>query len=205
MFEWLKETDDPDCFFCLLLCLVCFVHSSLLLPDHKASQGHGAQRERHWEGVGGPACLSTARRVREGGGPVNLPELVCESLRDSDSRAAMRGHRRLGLLRLFPGFPTTTADNPCFCPSTSAAASFPCFRQQSPVISNYGRCMAALLSVKPWVRSAGLLMQSKHHRHLAEMKGGAAPFSSCTITSCWNVPAVKDLSRLEGFSARVIR
>lgn len=63
--------------------LVCFVHSSLPLPGHKASQGHRAQRGKTlrtsgW--VGGPR-LSELReqdgwRVEEGGGPINLPEPV---------------------------------------------------------------------------------------------------------------------------------
>lgn len=49
----------------------------------------------------------------------------------------------------------------------------PCFRQHSPVISTYGRCMVAVLSGKHGVRSPGAIMQPKLHRHLTEMKGGA--------------------------------
>lgn len=67
-FRRLRETDDPDSssFFCLLpFGLVCFVHSSLLLPDHKASQGHGAQRET-LRRSGGPGCLSTGKEGERG-------------------------------------------------------------------------------------------------------------------------------------------
>lgn len=39
-----------------------------------------------------------------------------------------------------------------------SAASTPCLRLYGPVISTYGRCMAAVPSVKPGVRSAGALM-----------------------------------------------
>lgn len=103
-----KENHDPDCvsdsYFLTLLCVVCFAHSSPLLLSHKAAQGHRAQRKRHWGRVGGPAAPSAGCRAgnkgggvegwRGGGGngPINLPELVCESLRDSLSQGAVRGH-----------------------------------------------------------------------------------------------------------------
>lgn len=50
-----EEHNDPDFFFSFF-CLVCLVHSSLLLPNHRASQGHRAQR-------GGCDCLMEGWRV----------------------------------------------------------------------------------------------------------------------------------------------
>lgn len=75
----------------------------------------------------------------------------------------------------------------CSNPSTQTA---PCSRQHSsPVISTYGRRMAALLSQpNPGVRAAGSLVWRKHHRHLAEMKGRAPRcvlHSFGTISNCF--------------------
>lgn len=80
-----------------------------------------------------------------GGGPINLPELVCESLRDSLSQAAVRGHLHPACTEeLLSGVSTNHHHHPttsCFCPSTENSNKDPRFRQQSPVISTYGRCM----------------------------------------------------------------
>lgn len=57
--------------------------------------------------------------------PINLPELVCESLRDSDSQAAVRGRLRLACTEeLLSGF-STTANTSCYCPSTETVMRIP--------------------------------------------------------------------------------
>lgn len=182
-----EKHHNPNCvsdsyFLTLPSCVFCAFLSAAARPQG-FTRSQGTKRETLGGRVGGPACLSTGCGVRQQEGwwrvvvLINLPELVCESLRDSDSQAAVRGHLRPGCTEeLLSGF-STAANTSCYCPSTKNCNEDPRFRRQCPVISTYVRYMAALPSVKPGVRSAGALMKPKHHRHLAEMKGGAAHFS----------------------------
>ncbi len=185
-YKWQKNITTPtECqtHIFSLFCLVCFVHSSLLLPGHKAAQGHRAQRRRHWGRVGGLACLSKAtRRVVGGleeGGPINLPELVCESLRDRVSQAAARGH--LSTEELLSGFFSTTSTS-CFCPSSETATRVPASGNRalwSPLMEDVW-----LLCPLSNLGSAlqGRLCNPKHHRAPGGDERRAAHFPLATIT-----------------------
>lgn len=73
----------------LLLCVLCIPLCCCPATRLHEVTGH---KEGDTEDEWGASPVCGAGVVEGVVGPINLPELVCESLRDSVSQAAVRGH-----------------------------------------------------------------------------------------------------------------